>query len=99
MFLHIGADEIVYIKNIVAIMDIERTTTSNTTRHYLKMCEEKGLVESIGTDIPKSFIVTMNDGKQKVYLSPISSSTLYKRAQKQNTANRNDSLKYRTKKP
>ncbi len=88
MFLHIGADEIVYLKNIIAIMDIERTTTSNNTRHFLKRCEERGMVKTVGTDIPKSFIVAMNEGKQTVYLSPISSSTLYKRALKQTQANR-----------
>lgn len=86
MFLHIGADEIVYLKNIIAIMDIERTTTSNTTRDFLKSCEERGMIKSIGTDIPKSFVVAIKDGKQTVYLSPISSSTLYKRALRQTQA-------------
>lgn len=83
MFLHIGADEIVFIRDIIAIMDIERTTTSNTTRDFLKGCEAKGMIKAVGIDIPKSFIVTMREGKQMVYLSPISSSTLYKRAKKQ----------------
>jgi hypothetical protein len=86
--LHIGAEEIVFIRDIVAIMDIERTTTSNTTRGFLKACEEKGMVVSVGDDIPKSFIVTIREGKQKVYLSPISSTTLYKRTMKQTKDNR-----------
>ncbi|MCX7773286.1 MAG: DUF370 domain-containing protein [Clostridia bacterium] len=80
MFLHIGADEIVFLRDVVAIMDIERTTTSHTTRDFLKHCEEQGKVKTIGYDIPKSFIVTKINGKQTVYLSPISSATLYKRA-------------------
>ena len=40
------------------------------------------MIETIGTDIPKSFIVTMQNGKQTVYLSPISSATLNKRIKK-----------------
>lgn len=79
MFLHIGEEKIIYIDEILAIMDIERTTTSNNTREFLKKCEERGMIESIGSDIPKSFIVTVTEEKQKVYLSPISSSTLNKR--------------------
>ena len=59
-----------------------KTTTSNNTREYLKICEERGMIETIGTDIPKSFIVTMQNGKQTVYLSPISSATLNKRIKK-----------------
>lgn len=83
MYLHIGEDEIVSLKDVVAIMDIEKTTTSSTTREFLKDCEEKNEVKTIGTEIPKSFIVTVTDGKQKVYLSPISSFTLYKRSCRQ----------------
>lgn len=79
MFLHLGEEKSVFINDIIAIMDIERTTTSNNTREYLKKCEEKGIVDAIGTDIPKTFIVALTDGQQRVYLSPISSSTLNKR--------------------
>ena len=79
MILHIGEEKVVFVNNIIAVMDIEKTTTSNNTREFLKRCEEKGLVETIGSDIPKSFIVTMRNGKQTVYLSPISSATLNKR--------------------
>lgn len=79
VILHIGEEKVVFIKDIIAVMDIEKTTTSNNTREFLKSCEEKGMVVTIGSDIPKSFIVTMRNGKQTVYLSPISSATLNKR--------------------
>lgn len=82
VILHIGEEKVVFIKDIIAVMDIEKTTTSSNTREFLKSCEEKGLVETVGTDIPKSFIVTMHNGKQTVYLSPISSATLNKRIKK-----------------
>lgn len=88
MFLHIGADVIVSLKDIVAIMDIERTTTSNTTRDFLKGCEARKIIKTVGTDIPKSFVLIIKDRKAFVYLSPISSATLYKRAMKQNNYNR-----------
>lgn len=84
MYLHIGEDRIVFLHDIVAIMDIEKTTTSNNTREFLRKSEEKGAVITVGTDIPRSFIVTLTDGNQKVYLSPISSSTLNKRILKLN---------------
>lgn len=82
MILHIGEEKVVFMKDIIAIMDIEKTTTSNNTREFLKYCQEKGMVKTIGTDIPKSFIITMQDGKQTVYLSPISTATLSKRISK-----------------
>ncbi|NLB79594.1 MAG: DUF370 domain-containing protein [Clostridiaceae bacterium] len=83
MILHIGEEKVVFISDIITIMDIEKTTTSNNTREFLKRCEEKGMIKTIGSDIPKSFIVTMRNGKQTVYLSPISSATLNKRIMKE----------------
>lgn len=80
MFLHIGGDYVVPIKNVIAIMDLESTTLSKDTREFLSIAEEEGFIESISQDIPKSFIITEIDKKSKIYLSPISSITLQKRA-------------------
>lgn len=93
MFLHIGEEIIVFLKDILTIMDIERTTTSSNTREFLKGCEEKGMVVTVGEDIPKSFIVTIREGKQTVYLSPISTATLKKRIMKQTEDNGRNILK------
>lgn len=80
MFLHIGGDFVVPIKNVIAILDLESTTLSKDTREFLSIAEEEGFIESISEDIPKSFIITEIDKKSKIYLSPISSITLQKRA-------------------
>jgi ribosomal protein S8 len=80
MFLHIGADTVIPTKNIIAIFDMDTTTISKDTREFLKIAEEEGFIESISQDLPKSFIVTETDKKSKIYLSPISSVTLKKRA-------------------
>ena len=80
MFLHIGGDVVIPMKNVIAIMDIESTTTSKDSREFLKVAEEEGFIESISNDLPKSFIITEYEKKSKIYLSPISSVTLQKRS-------------------
>ncbi|HOJ11836.1 MAG TPA: DUF370 domain-containing protein [Clostridiales bacterium] len=80
MFLHIGGDVVIPIRNIIAIFDLEKTTISKDTKEFLKTAEEEGFIESISDDIPKSFVVTETDKKSKIYLSPISSTTLQKRS-------------------
>lgn len=80
MFLHIGGDVVIPEKNIVAILDIETTTISDETKHFLKVSEETKLIQSISEDLPKTFIVTESEKKYKIYLSPISSMTLMKRS-------------------
>lgn len=80
MFLHIGGDVVIPVKNIIAILDIESTTVSKDTKEFLTIAEEEGFIESISNDLPKSFIITETDKKSKIYLSPISSVTLQKRS-------------------
>jgi hypothetical protein len=80
VFLHIGGDRVISLKSIIAIMDMDTTTISKDTKEFLKVAEEEGFIESISYDLPKSFIITETDKKSKIYLSPISSSTLQKRA-------------------
>lgn len=80
MFLHIGGDVVIPMKNVIAILDIETTTLSKDTRDFLKIAEEEGFIEAISEDLPKSFIITETDEKSRIYLSPISSVTLQKRS-------------------
>jgi len=80
MFLHIGGDIVIPVKNIIAILDIESTTVSKDTKEFLKIAEEEGFIESVSRDLPKSYVITESDKKSKIYLSPISSVTLQKRS-------------------
>lgn len=80
MFLHLGEDVVVRVKDIIAIMDMENTTISKITKEFLTVAEEEGFIISISEELPKSFIITEIDKKSKIYISPISSVTLLKRA-------------------
>jgi len=80
MFLHIGGDVVLPMKNVIAILDIETTTLSKDTKDFLRVAEEEGFIKTISDDLPKTFIITEVDKKSKIYLSPISSVTLQKRS-------------------
>lgn len=79
MFIHIGGDVVVFVKNIIAIFDLEKTTVLQDTRRFLKTAEEEGFVMTIGEDIPRSFVVVETEFRYQVYLSSISTATLLKR--------------------
>ena len=81
MYLHLGGEICVRIKEIIAIMDLETSSTSKITREFLKKMQKNGIVISINDEeLPKSYVVTEKDKKVTMYISPISSSTLLKRA-------------------
>lgn len=79
MFLHIGGEYVVPVKNIIAIMDLETTSISKDTKEFLRVAEEEGFVKAVTDDIPKSYIITEFNKKSEIYLSAISSVTLKKR--------------------
>src|SRR5690554_1462882 len=76
MYLHLGGTYAISDKWIVGIFDIDQTTLKrSSTVDFLQQADKKGQIELISSDIPRSFIVTL----EKVYLSPIASATLRKR--------------------
>jgi regulator of extracellular matrix RemA (YlzA/DUF370 family) len=75
MFLHLGGNVTVPMNNVIAII----STKSKITQEFLKTAAEEGFVEKTSEDRPKTIVITEADKKSKVFLSPISSATLYKR--------------------
>lgn len=85
MYLHIGENVSVKSSQIIGIFDIDKTTTTKETRNFLSNSEQNGASITISEDMPKSFIVTADkkmEDSSKVYISPISVSTLKKRSKK-----------------
>lgn len=79
MYLHLGGDISVNIKNIVAIMDMETSSVSKITKEFLKKAQKSKSVVSVNEELPKSYIVISENNQTTVYISPISSQTLLKR--------------------
>jgi len=81
MYLHLGHSTVITYDEIIGIFDLDATTVSKATRDYLSSAEKRGGVVNVSAyDLPKSFIVcNAGGGNKKVYISPISSSTLLKR--------------------
>jgi len=79
MFLHLGENVVVPIKDVIGIFDLQNTMYSSDTIQFLRMAEEDGFVERITKEQPKSFVIAEVNKMSKIYLSPISSTTLTKR--------------------
>ncbi len=80
MYLHIGREKILKTEEIVGIFDLDTATVSKNTRNYLNTAEKKCEVINVTTELPKSFIVANENGKRKIYISQLASSTLEKRS-------------------
>ncbi len=82
MYLHLGEKVMVLDSQILGIFDIDNTTVMKSTRYYLTLAEKTHRVINVSYELPKSFVVTQENGEIKIYISPISPQTLLKRINK-----------------
>jgi len=79
MYIHLGADFQVNIKDIIGIFDLDITSTNNKTGKFLENAEKSGILIEVDNELPKSFIVSSKYNDTTVYLSTLSSATLKRR--------------------
>lgn len=68
--------------SILGIFDLDNTSWSHRTRTFLEQAEQEGLVETVGNDLPRSFVLCQ-EGRQppKIYITQLSAYALKSRAE------------------
>lgn len=79
MYLFLGGDVSVKEDSIIGIFDMDNTTVAASTRKFLSRAQKEGRVITVSYELPKSFCITSEENKEKVYISQISPATLKKR--------------------
>ncbi|MBQ2754249.1 MAG: DUF370 domain-containing protein [Clostridia bacterium] len=79
MYIHLGENTVINTADIVAIIDLDNTTVSKTTRDFLTKMEKEGKVVNVTEELPRSGVICNKNGKETVYISQISPQTLQKR--------------------
>lgn len=79
MYLHVGNNYSVPINCIVGIFDIENTTVEKCTKLLFDRAEKEKNCIYTTYEMPKSFIITTEKGRERIYISQLSASTLKKR--------------------
>lgn len=76
MFIHLGNDAVITAQSLIAIINIE-DPWSEDVQDVIDLAEMERRLVTISDQEKKKALVICDDG---VYISPISSQTLYKRA-------------------
>ncbi len=80
MYLAVGGDTVLRTKDIIGIFDTDSVTVSKHSRDLLNTAEkEKRIVMVSMTELPRSFLLVRENGNIRLYLSPVSASTLLKK--------------------
>ena len=82
MYLHLGNNYVVRKAAILAVFDLDNSSQSHLTRQFLLRAEKAGqVVNAAGSELPKSFVVCAERGRQTVWLSQLNASTLLRRSE------------------
>ncbi len=85
MYINIGTEVLIKDKDIIGIFDLDNTTVSKFTREYINNAEKNGECITVSfEELPKSFIVTRKNDKKEIYISPLNTSTIFKRIKMSN---------------
>ena len=57
MYLHVGNNRNLRVRDIVGIFDADTATVSPVTKKFLANAQEKGAVEFASVELPKAFVV------------------------------------------
>ena len=79
MYLHLGERTVIRTRDIIGIFDLDNTTVSKNTREYLAKEQKLGNVINVSFELPKAFIICEENNERKIYISQLSSQTLYRR--------------------
>lgn len=80
MFLHLGQNTVVRTDNIIGVFDMDNSTVSKFTKGFLTKAQKENRVINVSMELPKSFVVCLENGRQTIYISQIAPSTLLRRA-------------------
>ncbi len=77
MYLHIGNNRNIRIRDIIGIFDADSATVSAITKKYLSASEARGAVVFASMELPKSFVLYRErDGMCRICFSQLSTASL-----------------------
>ncbi len=80
MYLHIGNGKNLKTEEIVGIFDLDTATVSKQSKKFISDNKRISGVEYDDSDLPRTFILTEKNKKERIILSRISSLGLSQRA-------------------
>jgi hypothetical protein len=75
IYLHIGNNYSVDVREIIGIFDMDNTTVTSCTKKLLDKAEKEKRLFLATYELPKTYIIT----KKRIYISQLAASTLKKR--------------------
>lgn len=82
MYLHLGQDYIVPMRQVVCVFDMDTATASRRTRRLIERMQEEGRIIELYDDLPRAAVLCVSELGEYLYLTQLSSKVLQRRAEK-----------------
>ena len=79
MYIHIGGDTVIRAADVIGIFDLDNASWSHRTRAFLAEAEKAGRVETIGEELPRTFILIDAARLPRIVLTHVTTATLKRR--------------------
>ena len=80
MYLHIGGGKTVNTESVVLILDLDTAMTGRDNTEILRrLTAEEKIEDASYGGLPKSLLITSENGVERAYQSPLAAATLLKR--------------------
>ena len=80
MYLFLGGDVSVKEDSIIGVFDMDNTTVAKSTRDFLSRAQKNGNIVNVSEELPKSFCLSVDGEKERIYISQVAPATIKKRA-------------------
>lgn len=78
MYIHPGSENAVAADDVIGIFDMDNTTVARATKGFLGRVQAEGRVINATDDLPRSYVVAVSGGEERVYLSSVTVQTMAK---------------------
>ena len=82
-YINIGGATVLAKEDVLGVFDLDTASTKTDTKRYLAGLEQAKRLVNVASDLPKTFVVVSAGISEKVYITSLSSASLYGRWKRQ----------------
>lgn len=82
MYLHLGQDYVVPLRQVVCVFDMDTATASKWTQKLVRRLQEEGRIIELYEDLPRAAVLCVGELGEHLFLTELSSRALQGRVRK-----------------
>lgn len=82
MYLHLGQDYVVPLRQVACVFDMDTATASKWTKKLVRRLQDEGRIIELYEDLPRAAVLCVGELGEYLYLTELSPRALQRRVEK-----------------